>query len=158
MTAAGSALAGWSAFEIAAPELAQEGRRLLDRDGIDQALLATVRDGEAPRIHPIYTAIVDGRLYAFILGSAKLGDLDRDGRYALHTHQDPSAPSEFMVRGRARRVDDPETVARVAAGWYFEVDAGSALFEFEIESVALGLRDDPDEWPPRYSRWSAASG
>jgi pyridoxamine 5'-phosphate oxidase-like protein len=145
----------WSEFAAAAPEIAAAGRRLLVRDGIDQALLATVSGDEPPRIHPIYTAVVDGRLYAFILGSAKLRHLDRDGRFALHAHVDPAAPSEFLVRGRATRVRDEAIRAAVAAGWWFEVDDTYALFEFSIESALLGVRDTTDDWPPRYRRWSS---
>jgi dipeptidyl aminopeptidase/acylaminoacyl peptidase len=145
----------WAEFEAAAPEIAAEGRRLFGRDGIDQALLATVRDDAPPRIHPIYLAIADGRLVAFILASAKRIDLERDGRYALHTHQDPGEPSEFMVRGRAARVRDAARRAAAAAAWSFGVDETYELFEFSIEAAVLGLRKDADEWPPRYSSWSA---
>ena len=102
----------WAEFEAAAPALAARGRELLHRGDADEALLATVRDDEPPRIHPINVAIVDGHLYAFILASAKRTDLERDGRYALHTHQDPAAPSEFAVRGRASLV----TSAAAAVG------------------------------------------
>jgi len=145
----------WAAFETAAPHLAAAGRRLLDRDGIGQALLATVRGEDPPRIHPIYVAIVGGRLVAFLLASAKRVDLERDGRYALHTHQDPTAPSEFTVRGRATPVRDEADLAAAAAVWSFEVDGSYALFEFSVESAVLGERSDADEWPPRYSTWSA---
>lgn len=147
----------WAEFATAVPGIAEAGRRLFVRDGIDQVLLATVSGEDAPRIHPIYTAIVDGRLYAFILGSAKLRDLDADGRYAIHTHLDPAAPNEFMVRGRATRVSDAAKRASVASGWWFEVDDTYALFEFSVDSALLGRRDSADEWPPRYTRWSSAA-
>jgi hypothetical protein len=98
----------WSTFETAAPELAVTGRQALERDGRPQGLLATVRGGDPPRIHPISLGIVDGRLLTFILKSAKRADLEHDGRYALHAHLDPDVPIEFMVRGRARRVDERE--------------------------------------------------
>jgi hypothetical protein len=155
VTSVETAAASWADFEASAPGIARKGRRLFDRDGIDQVLLATVRDDEPPRIHPIYVAIVDGRLYAFLLGSAKRADLERDGRYAMHSHQDAAAPSEFMIRGRANGVTDAATLARVSAGWYFEIDESFRLFEFGIESAVLGERDSPDEWPPRYSTWPA---
>lgn len=142
----------WADLESAAPDLAAAGRRLIERDGAGQALLATVRGDEPPRIHPIDLAIVDGRLVAFLLASAKRFDLERDGRYALHAHQDPAAPSEFLVRGRARRIDDPAIRAPIAAGWSFEVDETYDLYEFGIASALLGERA-ADEWPPRYTRW-----
>jgi hypothetical protein len=144
----------WAEFEEAAPDLAHEGRRLLHARGDGEALLATVRGDAAPRIHPINVDVIGDGLYAFLLQSAKRSDLEQDGRYALHTHQDPAAPDEFSVRGRAHVVDDPDTRARVAGAWAFEPDDSYVLVEFDIERAVLGLRG-ADEWPPRYRRWSA---
>ena len=145
----------WAEFQAAAPDLAAEGRRLIYRGAGGEALLATVRDGDPPRIHPISVGIVDDRLYAFINPSPKRQDLATDGRYALHTHQDPAAPREFSVRGRAVLVDAAEVRSAVAAEWSFEPDETYDLFEFSIESALLGVRDGPDEWPPRYTSWTA---
>jgi hypothetical protein len=142
----------WSAFAAAAPDLAEAGRRLIYRREVGEALLATVRDDEPPRINPIYVAILDGRLLAFLSRSPKQSALVDDGRYALHSHQDPSAPSEFLVRGQVRVVEDPQRAAAEAA-WYFEVDETWVLFEFSIESAVLGERPDADAWPPIYSTW-----
>ncbi len=146
----------WSAFAEAAPEMAETGRRVLERTGTGAALLATVRGGALPRIHPIDVAIVDGRLVAFlIVGSSKLTDLVLDGRFALHGHQDPARPDEFLVRGHASELTDPVSRAAAAAGWSFEVDEGYRLFEFSIEQATLGTRGDADAWPPRYTSWRA---
>jgi hypothetical protein len=142
----------WSELEAAAPDIATAGRRLLYARGDGEALLATVRDREPPRIHPINVGIVDGRPYAFLLRSAKRVDLEQDGRYALHAHQDPADPSEFSVRGRAQLIDDADLRAAVGGSWFFEIDESYHLFEFSIESAVLGLRG-ADEWPPRYTRW-----
>jgi hypothetical protein len=149
-------MATWAQLEAAAPELAAEGRRLIYRGDAGEMLLATVRGDEPPRIHPVNVAIVEGRLYAFILRSAKRTDLERDGRYALHTHQDPAAPSEFAVRGRASLVDSDDDRSAAAAAWSFEVDETYTLFEFSIEAALLGTRATADDWPPRYSTWSVA--
>jgi hypothetical protein len=142
----------WSELDAAAPAIAAEGRRLLYARGDGEALLATVRGDEPPRIHPINVGVVDGRLYAFLLRSAKRVDLEQDGRYALHAHQDPAAPDEFSVRGRAHLIDDADVRAAVGGAWFFEIDETYHLFEFSIDSAVLGLRG-PDEWPPRYTRW-----
>jgi hypothetical protein len=147
----------WAEFEAAAPELAAEGRRLLYARGDGEALLVTVRGAELPRVHPINVGVVDGGLYAFLLPSPKRTDLEQDGRFALHTHQDPAAPDEFSVRGRATVVDDPAVRARVANAWFFEVDDTYLLVELDLEQAVLGLRG-ADEWPPRYSRWSETPG
>jgi len=146
----------WAEFEASTPTIASAGLRLLYRTETGEALLATVRGDEPPRIHPIWVKVVDGGLYAFILKSAKRVDLERDGRFALHTHIDPASPSEFSVRGRASLIETAATIDSVGRQWYFEVDDAYELFEFSIESAILGVRNDADEWPPRYSSWSAA--
>ena len=148
-------MVSWADFESDAPEIAQEGRRLLHASADARALLATVRGDGLPRIHPVAVGVVDDGLYTFLLPSAKRTDLEQDGRYALHTHQDPAAPDEFSVRGRARVVDAPAIRARVADGWPFEVDDTYQLVELSVEHAVLGLRG-ADEWPPRYRSWSAA--
>lgn len=146
----------WSEFAVAAPEIAGEGRRLIDASDDLKVLLATVRGDDLPRIHPITMAIVDERLYAFIITrSPKKLDLELDGRYALHTHLDPAVPTEVALRGRARLVDAPDECDRVAVGWAFEVDDGYTLFEFSIEHALLGARPTADDWPPVYTSWRA---
>lgn len=151
-------MAGWAAFEQAAPAIAAEGRRLIHARGDGEALLATVGGDAPPRIHPVNVDIVEGGLFVFVLASPKRRDLIEDGRYALHTHQDPAAPSEFMTRGRARLVRDGATRAAAAAVWAFTVDDSYDLFELDIASAVLGARPTADDWPPVYSRWTDGSG
>src|SRR5215212_10360004 len=134
-------MATWGAFESEEPELAARGRGLLYRAGIGEGLLATVRGDAPPRIHPVHVRIVDGRLLTFVIvGSAKAGDLAADGRYALHAHQDPAVPHEFLVRGRARAVADAMQRNAAAAQWSFEVDDGYILYELSIEHAVFGDR------------------
>jgi pyridoxamine 5'-phosphate oxidase-like protein len=146
-------MASWSDLTQAAPEIAQAGRRLIYRTEVGKALLATVRGDGVPRIHPVYVAITDDHLYVFVHRSAMRADLESDGRYALHAHQDQSAPSEFTVRGRARVVGPGPERDAAAAAWYFEIDDETTLFELMIETVLLGERPDADAWPPVYSSW-----
>src|SRR5262245_5125782 len=147
--------APWSEFAAAAPDIAAAGASHLDR-AEGAALLATVRGSDsAPRIHPVTVGIVDGALYVFLLDSAKRVDLAEDGRYALHAPQDQAAPDEFSVRGRARLVPPGATRDKVASGWFFGVDDTYWLFELQVQTAILGERG-PNEWPPRYKRWSAA--
>ena len=143
----------WHEFETVAPALAQVGRRLFaDRGG--EALLATVNSADAPRIHPVNVGIVDGHLYTFIIGSSpKRVDLESDGRYAIHSHVDPIAPSEFSVRGHGSLVEDVSLRSSVGSQWPFSVDESYYLFELFVETAILGERSTADEWPPRYSSW-----
>lgn len=145
----------WATFAAAAPDLATDARILLRRGDGDGGLLATVRGDAPPRIHPVSVGIVDGRLYVFVLPSAKLTDLEEDGRFALHAHQDAAAPSEFSIRGRAVRVEDPIVRAAVATTWPFEVDGTYSLFELRLEHAVLGRRPTAEDWPPVYASWSA---
>lgn len=148
----------WAAFAAAAPDLAAHARSLLRRGGRDEGLLATVRGDLAPRIHPVSVAILDGDLLVFVLPSAKRTDLEQDGRFALHAHQDPDVPGELSLRGRAIPVTDPARRAAAAAAWPFEVDETFALFALRLEAVVVGRRESAAEWPPRYETWSASRG
>lgn len=148
----------WAAFQAADPALATAGRGLFYRDGTGKALLASVGGDAAPRIHPIWLDIVDGRLLAFINPSAKKRDLEEDGRYALHSMMGPTDVDEFSVRGRGHVIADPEDRARIAAAWAFTPGEEYTLIEFTISSALMGRRTDTDDWPPRYSSWSMAGG
>jgi len=146
-------MATWAELAATAPELAERGRLLFYRTETGEAMLATVHAAEPPRLHPIWIAILDGRLYAFIGRSPKRTSLGLDGRYALHSHVNPAVPSEFSVRGRATLVAAGSERDAIAAQWYFEPGSEYELFEFDVESAVLGVRDTDDEWPPRYTIW-----
>ncbi|OLE57402.1 MAG: hypothetical protein AUG74_18175 [Bacteroidetes bacterium 13_1_20CM_4_60_6] len=151
MIEGGSVLATWAEFAHDDPDLAERARALLYRSGSGEALLATVRGETPPRIHPIAVAVIDDGLYAFILPSPKLTDLEGDGRFALHSYPDPRVPHELQIRGRVRRVD-PNKQAALAKTWPFDVGSSPA-FEFLIENLVIGVRADRQSWPPRYSSW-----
>jgi hypothetical protein len=147
-------MATWSEFAAAAPALAGRAQQLFYRTETGEALLATVHGDGLPRIHPIYLAVLENRLVAFITASPKAIDLEIDGRYALHNHQDPQAPDEIQLRGRVRQIDDEATRRRIAAAWYFETTDDYRLFEFLIDRALLGERG-PDDWPPNYTAWKS---
>jgi pyridoxamine 5'-phosphate oxidase-like protein len=158
-TAQEPSMTSWNDLAAAAPSIATAGRRLIERSGTGGGLLATVRgEGPPPRIHPVTVGIVDGRLLTFVIvGSAKAGDLAADGRYALHAHQDPAVPHEFLVRGRATEVADAGLRAAAAAEWAFEVDDGYVLYELSIDHAVLGERATAADWPPIYTSWRAGA-
>ena len=150
-------MASWAQFAAEAPDIAAMGRRLLFRNDVGEAFLTTVAGEGLPRTHPINVGTVGDRLVAFLLRSPKANDLATDGRFALHAHQDPSAPHEFLLRGRATAIDDAEARAEATAAWYFSVSDEYRLFEFSIEHAVLGERGDPDDWPPRYTSWRSTA-
>jgi len=145
---------GWDAFARADPEMAERGKALLYQRGDGAGFLTTVAANGTPRIHPLNVGVSDGRLLVFVQGhSAKARDLDANPHYALHAHQDPALPHEFMVRGQARLVTDPTTRGAAAAGWFFSVSDSYPLYELLIEHALLGERASADDWPPRYRSW-----
>jgi len=147
----------WADFEREQPHMAARGRALMYRSGDGEGMLVTVRDDVPPRVHPVNAGVVNGRLYVFVQGkSAKRTDLDADGRYAFHTHLDPVAPSEFLVRGRAVEIKDPTLRATIAKDWFFTVQDSYPLYELMVEHVLLGERPTANDWPPIYTSWSAA--
>ena len=144
----------WDTFAQAKPEMAAKGIALLHQRGDGQGLLATVAPNGTPRIHPLNVGVRDGRLLIFVRGhSAKARDLEADPHYALHAHVDAQQPNEFLVRGQARRVTDPDRRQAAAGDWYFTVADEYPLYELLIDHVLLGERDSPDDWPPRYRSW-----
>jgi hypothetical protein len=154
-TATRDAGIGWDAFATADPVLAEIVRARLRRGDLDEGLLATVRGDALPRINPVYVGFTDGRLVTVALdGSAKLRDLREDGRYAVHAHQDPSAPHEVLVRGHAVELHGPVRDG-VAGAWSFDVGPADGVFELRLEQVTIGERADADAWPPVYRSWRA---
>ena len=150
-------MATWAEFEMEAPDIAAKGRELMYRSGQGEALLITVPADAPPRAHPVNAGVVDGHLYTFVQGhSAKRRDLEADGRYAMHTHMDPSVPHEFLVRGHVRLVDDAATRDRIARDWFFTVRESYPLYELMIEHALLGERPTANDWPPVYSSWAEA--
>ena len=149
---------GWDAYEQAEAEMAAKGLALIHQRGDGEGLLATVAANGTPRLHPLNVGVRDGRLLVFVQGqSAKARDLRANPHYALHAHQDPKSPHEFMVRGQASLVTDKAIRQAAADDWYFTPDDSYPLYELLLEHVLLGERDSADDWPPRYRSWRSAA-
>jgi hypothetical protein len=134
--------------------MAEKGRSLLYQRGDGEGILATVAANGTPRMHPLNVGVADGRLLVFVQDrSAKARDLATNQNYALHAHQDPGRPHEFMVRGHARQVTDADLRAAAAADWFFRVSDAYPLYELLIAHALLGERDSANDWPPRYRSW-----
>jgi hypothetical protein len=144
----------WASFAAAEPEMAEKGRALLYQRGDGEGFLATVAANGAPRMHPLNVGVVDGRLLVFVQArSAKTKDLAANPHYALHAHQDPERPHEFLVRGTARLVADPVVRSAAAGQWFFTVSDDYPLYELLIEHALLGERESANDWPPQYRSW-----
>lgn len=147
-------MATWAEFEASAPEMAAEGRRLIYQFGVGLGFLATIRKDGGPRLHPICPIVAEGGLYAFIIPSPKERDLQRDGRYALHSFPPEDTDDEFYVTGRAAEVTDPEVRAAVAAAYENDAPPEHTLFHFDIDNCLLATYRARGDFPPAYTRWS----
>jgi pyridoxamine 5'-phosphate oxidase-like protein len=149
-------MATWSTFEAAAPELATAGQRLLYQFGPGLGYLATVRPDGGPRLHPICPIVTEGELWAFILRrSPKCRDLERDGRYALHTFPSAEKDDEFALTGRVERVDDDAARARAIEATTAQVgEEEEALYRFDIHNALLAVYEARGVFPPAYAKWS----
>ncbi|WP_320669421.1 pyridoxamine 5'-phosphate oxidase family protein [Patulibacter defluvii] len=104
----------WSAFAVAAPELATEVRERLDAHV--HKTLATIRADGGPRISGTECRFEDGELWIGSMWQArKAHDLQRDPRFALHSgSEDPPAwPGDAKLAGDAEEQTDPELIARL---------------------------------------------
>ncbi len=140
--------------------MAELGSELRRRHGL--AFLTTVRKDGSPRIHPVCPFVVRGRLFiATNPKSPKRHDLKRDGRYVLHMLPGEN-DAEFLIRGRARLVEDAETKAMVLAegpeagrqpdGALLNLKPEELLFEYNIEEAMMAYWESvgqPDTRPVR---------
>lgn len=147
----------WSAFASASPRLAAEVKSLLEQYGRGFGYLATVRRDGGPRVHPVSPVIADEGLFCFIMASPKRRDLERDGRYALHSYPPEHSDDEAYLAGRARPVTDPARRARVAAAHRAAPDVDWRLFELDIQVAMVTRHGRPGERPEHHV-WRAPRG
>jgi hypothetical protein len=157
------AAVSWGKFAAARPDLAGPGRDLLYQFGVGLAFLSTVRPDGGPRLHPMSPLIVGERLVAHIIPSPKRNDLDRDGRFALHSFPPAASEDALYLTGRAERMADAGLL-RAAAGQFLaerqleaEPDGFSdgTFFELLIGRCLLTQTTGHGDWQPRHSTWAA---
>jgi hypothetical protein len=125
-------VATWAEFAQAAPEIAAVGAELLAKHNL--AYLATVRADGSPRVHPVAPVIVAGHLLVSTpKASPKAADQLRDPRCVLHMLPGKN-DDEFMIRGEARLVTDPELRAQAEAERHY-IRPEDYLFEYHIEAA-----------------------
>jgi len=150
----------WADFESSAPDLAAQGRELIDRFGF--VLVGTIRRDGTPRISPVEARVVQGHLMlVMIRGTHKARDVLRDSRLVLNTPVfDPMDPgSELKLRGRAVPVEDrglleaTAQATKAASGW--RPPADWHFFSIGVEDVALM---EWDRGALAMTRWTAERG
>ncbi|GGQ46348.1 hypothetical protein GCM10010166_13730 [Couchioplanes caeruleus subsp. azureus] len=157
-------MASWSEFAAAEPDLAAAIRALFQQYGPGMGYLATVRPDGGPRVHPVSPVLTDEGLYCFIVDSPKRHDLERDGRYALHSYPPEDSDDEAYLTGRAHLVTDQATVNHLADALRASPRVDWRLFELSIETAML-RRHGPAgalplattlRYPPITLKWLAA--
>ncbi|TDC77948.1 pyridoxamine 5'-phosphate oxidase [Micromonospora sp. KC606] len=133
-------MASWSEFAADEPRLADGIRLLLQQYGPGFGYLATVRADGGPRVHPVCPVITDEGLFCFVVDSPKRRDLERDGRYALHSFPPEESDDEAYLAGRAYPVADPAQVARIARTGRAAPEVDWRLFEFDVDVAMLTRR------------------
>jgi hypothetical protein len=131
-------MATWSQFVTAAPLLAARIRALLEQYGQGLGYLATVRADGGPRVHPVAPVITEEGLYCFVLPSPKQRDLERDGRYALHSFPPEHSDDEAYLAGTAAPVDDRRRIGQLARRFQAAPGQGWRLFELHIDVAMVG--------------------
>jgi hypothetical protein len=109
-------MANWQQFVDEAPRIAEIfGRRHAATGNL--CLLATLRADGSPRISPIEPRVFEGELAVVGMpGTTKFADLDRDGRFCLHTATvDPHVgDGDVKLFGAVRELPDKPLHQRFA--------------------------------------------
>lgn len=96
----------WAELEEAAPEIAANGRELLER--YQFVLVGTLTRDGSPRVNPVEAYVIDGHLLVnMIPRSLKALDLLRDSRVYVHAPVTAkSGDPELKLAGRAPVLED----------------------------------------------------
>ncbi|WP_238016009.1 pyridoxamine 5'-phosphate oxidase [Dactylosporangium sp. AC04546] len=130
-------MATWADFAAAEPLLATAIRTLVCQYGPGLGYLATVRPDGGPRIHPVSPVITSDGLFCFVLPSPKRHDLDRDGRYSLHSFPGTDSDDEAYLSGRATRVTSVAVIAGLARQMRAAPGVDWKLYELTVDVAML---------------------
>jgi Pyridoxamine 5'-phosphate oxidase len=144
----------WRALVDGEPDLARLAAARLT--GGVAYLATTARDG-SPRVHPVTPIVSSESLFVFMEPTSPKGhDLQRDGRFALHSAVDDAQGTggEFLIRGRARLVQHADERARAAAASLYEPAERYVLFELLPDELQA---TDYPQGAARTRRWRAST-
>jgi hypothetical protein len=113
----------WAEFAAAAPELAAQGRVLIERFGF--VIVGTICADGTPRISPVAAHLVSGDLILVMIpGTHKARDVVRDNRIVLQSPVTEAAEpgAEFKLRGHA--VEVSSDILRTATADTIETVSG----------------------------------
>jgi hypothetical protein len=155
----------WTDLRDSRPDLAEAGRALLYQFGVGLGFLSTVRRDGGPRVHPMCPVITDPGLYALIVPSPKLGDLARDGQYAMHSFPCPNNEDAFYLTGRAEARNDAQLRAEINGLFLDERDMDTAppgfddqaLFEFLVDTCMITRTTGHGDPNPQHTIWKAGA-
>ncbi|WP_432983357.1 pyridoxamine 5'-phosphate oxidase family protein [Dactylosporangium sp. CA-233914] len=136
-------MATWADFATAEPSLASAIRTLVCQYGPGLGYLATVRPDGGPRIHPVSPVITDEGLFCFVLASPKRYDLDRDGRYSLHSFPATDSDDEAYLSGRATPVTDETRITHLATLTRAADGIDWKLYELTVDVAMLVHHETP---------------
>ncbi|MGH3449468.1 MAG: hypothetical protein ACRDQW_01845, partial [Haloechinothrix sp.] len=159
------AMATWSEFSLAAPRLASRAHELLYQFGVGLGFLGTVDASGGPRVHPLCPIICDGELYLLVVPGPKRADLERDGRFALHSFPCPDNEDAAYLTGRAVALNDaPERRAMVEQQFLDERSAiplapeslaEQTLFLLDVEGCLITTTTGHGDPAPQHEVWRA---
>lgn len=145
----------WDALASADGDLAGRAARLLSEEHGYAFLATTAADG-APRVHPVAPITTPGAVYLALLDtSAKLRDLRRDGRFALHSSVHPPDDEEISVRGTVAELAGRQVRERVRAARTGGAELGDSMVLLEMTPRYVLWSTRRDGVPQRRS-WRAA--
>lgn len=159
------AMATWSEFSVASPRLAARAHELLYQFGVGLGFLGTVDASGGPRVHPLCPIICDGELYLLVVPGPKRTDLERDGRFALHSFPCPDDEDAAYLTGRAVAVtSEPERRAMVEQQFLDERSAipiapeslaEQALFRLDVDRCLITTTTAHGDPAPHHEVWRA---
>ena len=126
----------WAELVKDAPELAAFGERRLDGK---VSYLATVREDQRPRLHPVTPIIGRGHCFLFVEPiTPKARDLQVNGFFSLHCGMNDSSGSsgEFLVSGRVQLVDDKEMRVLAESVSSYRPASRAVLFELLLNEAS----------------------